>query len=98
MLGFDGQVVQMRCKIYTQIKDINKFSVPKLDFLSKHVGHHKVLVAMLGVKMGDHYFLRKLIHVANEKLYLYKDSKTMLQQITHGAIQVDKKSNLCNLL
>jgi hypothetical protein len=36
--------------------------------------------------------------VANEKLYLSKDSETMLQQITHGATQVDKKKKLCNLL
>ncbi len=49
----------MRCKIYKQIKDINKLVVPKLDSLSKHVGHHHVLVAMLGVKMGDHYLLKK---------------------------------------
>jgi len=49
----------MRCKIYTQMKDINKLLVPKLDSLLKHVGHHKVLVTMLGVKMGDHYFLKK---------------------------------------
>jgi hypothetical protein len=59
MLGFYGRVVQMRCKIYTQMKDINKLLVPKLDSLLKHVGHHKVLVAMLGVKKGDHYFLKK---------------------------------------
>jgi hypothetical protein len=57
MLGFDGRVVEMRCKTYTQMKDINKLLVAKLDSLSKHVGHHKVLVTMLGVKMGNHYFL-----------------------------------------
>ncbi len=34
----------------------------------------------------------------NEKLYFSKGSKTLLQQITHGTIQVDKKKNLCNLL
>jgi hypothetical protein len=39
---------------------------------------------MLGVKMGDHYFLEKKFHVANEKLYLSKGSETMLEQIIHG--------------
>jgi hypothetical protein len=59
--------------------------VPKfLDSLSKHVCLHKALVAMLGVKMGDHYFLEKKFHVANEKLYLSKGSETMLEQIIHG--------------
>jgi hypothetical protein len=46
------------------------------------------------VKMGDHYFLRTNSHVANEKLNFSKGSKTMLQQITHGAIQVDKKKKI----
>jgi len=72
--------------------------VPKLESLLKHVRLHKALVAMLRVKMEDHYFSEKQFHVANEKLYLSKGFETMLQQITHGAIQVDKKKNLCNLL
>jgi hypothetical protein len=31
--------------------------------------------------------------VINEKLYFSKGIETLLQQITHGAIQVDKKKN-----
>jgi len=50
-----------------------------LDFLSKHFCHHKALVAMLEVKMWDHYLLKKKIHVANEKLYFSKGFETMLQ-------------------
>jgi hypothetical protein len=46
------------------------------------------------VKMGDHYFLTTNFHVANEELHFPKGSKTMLQQITHGAIQVDKKKKI----
>jgi hypothetical protein len=34
------------------------------------VGHFKVLVAMLGVKVGQHYFLTSNAHVANEKFYM----------------------------
>jgi hypothetical protein len=34
----------------------------------------------------------------NEKLYFSKGLETLLQQIIHGAIQVDKKKKLCNLL
>ncbi len=44
--------------------------------------------------MGDHYFLPTNFHVANEELYFSKGFKTLLQQITHGAIQVDKKTKI----
>jgi hypothetical protein len=32
--------------------------------------------------------------VINEKLYFSKGLETLLQQITHGAIQVDKKKKM----
>ncbi len=82
------------CKICTQIKSKTKLLVPKLDFLWKHVGCCKALVAMLGVKVGDHYFLKTNYHVVNEKLYFSKDFKIVLQQITYGGIQVDKKKKI----
>jgi hypothetical protein len=68
--------------------------VPKLDSLWKHVGCCKALVAILGIKVGDHYFLKTNYDVANEKLYFSKGSKLVLQQITYGAIQVDKKKKI----
>jgi hypothetical protein len=40
-------------------------------------------------KMGEHCFLKKNIHVANEKFYLTKDLETILQQVTHGASWVN---------
>jgi hypothetical protein len=69
VLGFDGRVIQVKCKIYTRIDDIDNILVPKLDSLWKHVGHHKVLVTMLKAKMGDDYIYIFKIHVANETLY-----------------------------
>jgi len=40
--------------------------------------HHKALIAMLGVKVGDHHFLKTNVHVLNEKLYFVIGVKTML--------------------
>jgi hypothetical protein len=31
--------------------------------------HHKNLITMLGVKVGDHHFLKTNVHVFNENLY-----------------------------
>jgi len=39
--------------------------------------------------------LKSNAHVANEKLYFAKGSKTVLQQVTHGAIQFfDKRKKI----
>jgi hypothetical protein len=46
------------------------------------------------VKMGDHYFLKTNFHVPNKELYFSKSFKTLLQQIIHCAIQVDKKKKI----
>jgi len=56
----------------------NKFFIPKLNFLWKHVGHFEVLVVMPWVKKEKHYLLKNNIHVANEKLYFAKGLETML--------------------
>jgi hypothetical protein len=56
---------------------------------SQGFGNH-----MPRVKMEDHYFLTTNFHVANEESYFSKGSKTMLPQVTHGAIQVDKKKKI----
>ncbi len=71
-----------KCDIYnicTRIKSKKKLMVPKLGFLWKHVGYCKALVAMLGVKVWDHYFLKTNYDVANEKLYFSKGFEIVLQ-------------------
>ncbi len=72
MLGFDGKVIQVQCKICAWIKGKDELLVPKLDSLWKDVGHYKALVAMPRVNVGDHYFLKTNSHVANEKFYFLK--------------------------
>jgi hypothetical protein len=51
------------------IAEINNTLVPKLDYLWKHVGHHKALLTMPRVKIVDDYIFKTNFHVANEKLY-----------------------------
>ncbi len=68
-----------------------KLLIANLDSFWKHASHCKVLVAMLEVKVGEHYFLKPNAHVANEKLYFAKGLKIMLQHVIHGAIQFSDK-------
>jgi hypothetical protein len=58
VLGSNGKVPQVQCKVCTWIEGKDKLFVPKLDYLCKHVGHHKVLVPILGVEK-KHYFFEK---------------------------------------
>jgi hypothetical protein len=52
-------------------------------------------MAMPGVKVGEHYFLKFNAHVANEKFYFVKGLKTMLQHVNHGAVQFfDKRKKI----
>jgi hypothetical protein len=53
------------------------FPISTLNSFWKHAGHPKVLVAMPGVKVGQHYFLKSNAHVANEKFYVAKGLETM---------------------
>jgi hypothetical protein len=46
---FASKVVQIQCKVCTQIDGKDKLLVPKLDLLWKHACHPKVLVTMLKV-------------------------------------------------
>jgi hypothetical protein len=61
ILCSNGKVVQIDSK--------NKFMVAKLDSLWKHASHHKALVVMPRVKVGENYFLNA--HVA-KKFYFAK--------------------------
>jgi hypothetical protein len=77
ILGSNGKVVQVWCKVCNLIESKKKLLVPKLDYFWKHVGNCKVLVAMLGVKVRQHYCLKSNAHVVNEKFYVAKGPKQL---------------------
>ncbi len=72
IMGSNGKVVQVQCKVCSFIDGKDKLLVAKLDSLWKHAGHHKTLVAMPRVKVGEHYFLKSNAHVVIEKFYFAK--------------------------
>jgi hypothetical protein len=78
IMGSNGKVVQVQCKVYFFIDGKDKLLVAKLGSLWKHAGRRKVLVVMSKVKVGEHYVLKSNAHVANEKLYFTKGLEIML--------------------
>jgi hypothetical protein len=56
VLSSNGKVAQVQCQVCTWIEGKDKLFVPKLDCLCNHVGHCKVLVAILGVEIKTSFF------------------------------------------
>jgi hypothetical protein len=46
VMGADGRIIQVRCKICSDIEGREKLLVPKIDSLYKHAGRKKALVDM----------------------------------------------------
>jgi len=64
MVGVDGKVHQVKCKVYNKIKGHDKLLVPKLNSLSKHV-NRKAIAPTTSVATREHYFLKMNQHVFN---------------------------------
>jgi hypothetical protein len=95
IMGSKGKVVQGQCKVCSLIDGKDKLLVTKFDSPWKHAGHHKTLVALPVVRVGEHYFLKSNARVLNEKLYFAKGSEILLWQVTHGAVQIfDKRKKI----
>jgi len=94
VLGEDGRIRQVRCKICSDVEGRDKLLVPKLDSLWKHCGRRKATTSFGKVKAGDYYFLSNNVHVRNEKIFFARSGKagdTVVQQVAQGAIRERKR-------
>ncbi len=72
VVGFDGKVYQMKCKVGSLIECHDKLLVPKLDSLWKHDNQTKVITGIVNVAARVHYYLKINQHVLNEHLYVQR--------------------------
>jgi transposase len=70
VVGVDGKVHQVKCKVCSKIEECDKLLVLKLDSLWKHVGHKKVVTLIANVAVKEYNFLKMNQHVFNECLYV----------------------------
>jgi hypothetical protein len=57
IVGANGRVHKVKCKVCRKIKGHNKLLVLKLNFLWKHVGQRKTTTTIFNVvAMGEYYF------------------------------------------
>jgi len=60
IVGVNGRVHKVKCKVCRKIKEHNKLLVSKLNSLWKHIGQRKATTIILNVvAMGEYYFLKK---------------------------------------
>jgi hypothetical protein len=59
----------VRCKIYSIIERRDKLLVPKLDYLMKHLGSKKCIMAKNGIVVGEYFTCPTIQRMKNEKLY-----------------------------
>jgi hypothetical protein len=93
VLGRDGRVTQVKCKVCSEVEGREKLLAPKIDSLWKHAGRRRALTSIGTVKKGDHYFLTTNQHVRNERVYFSRIGDTIAQRVAQGAVQ-EKKHKL----
>jgi hypothetical protein len=90
VMGVDGDVTQVRCRICTEVEGRKKLLVLKIDSLHKHSGHRKVVIATRQVKKGEFYYLSTNQYIKNERMYFARRGavgETIIQQVQHGAVR-----------
>jgi hypothetical protein len=87
VLGRNGRVTQVRCKVCSEVEGREKLLAPKIDSLWKHAGWRRALTSISTVKQGDHYFLTTNQHVRNERVYFSRVRDTIAQRVAQGTIQ-----------
>jgi hypothetical protein len=68
VVGCDGKLTMVRCKVYGKIEGHEKILVPKFDSLQKHASRCKCKVAWLGCVMRQYFMSIESQHAKNECL------------------------------
>ncbi len=78
IVGEDGLVAQVRCKICGNIEGKPKLLTPKLDTLQKHVGRCKATILNFDIVVGDYFYCKDVTHAKNERTYFVQNSKSVV--------------------
>jgi hypothetical protein len=66
MMGPNGKLSMVKCKVWNFVKKRNKLFVLKFDGLHKHVGWRKATIAKPSVKVVKYFMSLNNHHVKNE--------------------------------
>jgi hypothetical protein len=91
VMGTDGRISQVQCKVCSFVERREKLLVPKIDSLWKHAGRRKALCDSAKVKKGKYYYLGHNQHIKNEGIYYARAGESILDKIAAGLTQERKK-------
>jgi hypothetical protein len=84
VIGVDGRITQVCCRICTDVEGREKLLVPKIDSLMKYGGKRRATADMGKIKCGKYFYLRNNQHVKNERVYFAKGGETIVTKVLAG--------------
>jgi hypothetical protein len=69
IVGEDGLVTHVQCKICSNIERKPKLLAPKFDTLQKHVERRKATILNSSIVVEDYFYCKDVAHAKNEKTY-----------------------------
>jgi hypothetical protein len=93
VVGVDGRITQVRCKICTDVEGREKLLVPKIDSLMKHAGRRRATADMGKIKRGEYFYLGNNQHVKNERVYFAKGGETIVTKVLAGVTKERRKGD-----
>ncbi len=91
MVGYDGKLTMIHCKVCNKIERWEKFLMPKFDNLQKHVSKHTFKVAWPECVVGQYFMSIENQHVKNECLWASKGQSTIVDLVCVGGVVTDRK-------
>lgn len=84
VMGVDGHIMQVLCKVCTDIEGREKLLVPKIDSLMKHAMRRRATTDIGKVKRSEYFYLGNNQHVKNERIFFVKGGETILTKVMAG--------------
>jgi hypothetical protein len=78
VVGEDGLVAWVQCKMCSNIEEKLKLLAPKLITLQKHVRCCKAIVPSFGIVVRDYLYCKDVAHAENERTYSMWNSKSVM--------------------
>jgi hypothetical protein len=78
VVGEDGLVAQVLCKICNNIERKPKLLALKFYTFHKHVRHCMAIIPNSSIVVKDYFYCKDVAHAKNERIYFMRNSKSIM--------------------
>jgi hypothetical protein len=78
VVGEDGLVAQVWCKICSNIERKPKLLALKFNTFHKHVRRRMAIIHNSGIVVKDYFYCKDVAHAKNERIYSMRNSKSIM--------------------